>query len=549
MSLGSGAAGARRALPPAAGFRGILRDDALARAVYSEGAGIARAIPDAIAVPSSADDLSALAEWATANEITLIPRGSGSGMAGAATGSGVIVDCSRLTAIGPVDVERRTIRCEPGAIRANVDAAARVHGLRFPVDPSSGPFCTVGGMVATNAAGARSLCFGATRSWVEAMQIILADGTAAQLRRGTTPPADPALQHLTNEVLPRWSGHAGLRHDVRKESSGYGIASASDPGDLVDVLAGSEGTLGMFAELELRLAPVSPFTGSALAAFRSLDDATVAAGTAALLGASACELLDRTFLDLARSASPIPIDADCEAVLLIEAEGDSSGGAAAVIGAIADACGLAGATDVELALAPETERALWSLRHAASPMLARLDPALRSMQFIEDACVPLESLPVYVRGVRAALEARQIRGVIFGHAGDANVHVNPLIDVSRRGWRADISGVLDEVTALVASLGGTLAGEHGDGRLRTPLMHRVWSEDAMRCFAEVKQALDPRGILNPGVKVPAAADRPLDQIKYDPELPPLPDEARAALDRVERDRAYATFRLDLLAKR
>jgi FAD/FMN-containing dehydrogenase len=404
-------------------------------------------------------------------------------------------------------------------------------------------------MVATNAAGARSLRFGATRGWVEAMEVVLADGTQTQLRRGTAPPASLALRNLTNEVLPRWSGQAGLRHDVRKESSGYAIAGAAESGDLVDVLAGSEGTLGLFSALELRLAPVAPFTGSALAVFRSLDYATEAAGTAALLGASACELLDRTFLDLARSASPIRIDQGCEAVLLIEAEGDSSGGAAAVIGAIADACRRAGATDVELALAPETERALWSRRHAARPMLARLDPALRSMQFIEDACVPLESLPSYVRGVRAALEARQIRGVIFGHAGDANVHVNPLIDVSRRGWRDDISGVLDDVTALVTSLGGTLAGEHGDGRLRTPLMHRVWSEDAMRCFAEVKQALDPRGILNPGVKVPAAAEPPLGDIKYDPELPPLPGEARAALDRVERDRAYATFRLDLLAKR
>jgi FAD/FMN-containing dehydrogenase len=404
-------------------------------------------------------------------------------------------------------------------------------------------------MVATNAAGARSLRFGATRRWVEAMEIVLADGTAAQLRRGALPPANPGLRRLTDEILPRWSGRAGLRHPVRKESSGYAIGGAAESGDLVDVLAGSEGTLALFSELELRLEPVAPFTGSALAVFRSLDDATEAAGTAALLGASACELLDRTFLDLARSATPIQIDPDCEAVLLIEAEGDSSGEAAAVIGTIADACRKAGAARVELALAPDNERALWSLRHAASPMLARLDPALRSMQFIEDACVPLESLPTYVRGVRAALEARQIHGVIFGHAGDANVHVNPLIDVSRRGWRNDVASVLDDVTALVASLGGTLAGEHGDGRLRTPLMHRVWSDGAMRCFADVKQALDPRGILNPGVKVPAAGESPLGEIKYDPELPPLPEEARAALDQVERDRAYATFRLDLLAKR
>jgi FAD/FMN-containing dehydrogenase len=168
------------------------------------------------------------------------------------------------------------------------------------------------------------------------------------------------------------------------------------------------------------------------------------------------------------------------------------------------------------------------------------------MQFIEDACVPSESLPAYVHGVRAALESRKIRGAIFGHAGDANVHVNPLINVHRPAWRAEVAGVLDEITELVASLGGTLTGEHGDGRLRTPLLDRVWSADAIDCFAEVKRTLDPRGILNPGVKVPRGAESLLGDIKYDPDLPPLPAEARAALDRVERDRAYATFRLSLL---
>jgi hypothetical protein len=140
--------------------------------------------------------------------------------------------------------------------------------------------------------------------------------------------------------------------------------------------------------------------------------------------------------------------------------------------------------------------------------------------------------------------------VIFGHAGDANVHVNPLIDVRRAGWRADVAAILDDVTGLVASLEGTLAGEHGDGRLRTPLMPRVWSDDAISCFAEVKTLFDPSGILNRGVKIPGASpttDDALGAIKYDPDLPPLPPPARAALDFVERERAYATPRLDLIA--
>jgi hypothetical protein len=136
--------------------------------------------------------------------------------------------------------------------------------------------------------------------------------------------------------------------------------------------------------------------------------------------------------------------------------------------------------------------------------------------------------------------------VIFGHAGDAHVHVNPLVDVRRPDWRERVSRILDEVTDLAASLGGTLTGEHGDGRLRTPLMTRVWSADALRRFAEVKRAFDPTDVLNPGVKVPLSGESPLGDIKYDPSLPTLTPRARAALERVEGRRAYAQSRLDLL---
>ena len=168
------------------------------------------------------------------------------------------------------------------------------------------------------------------------------------------------------------------------------------------------------------------------------------------------------------------------------------------------------------------------------------------MQFIEDGAVPALKLAEYVRGVREALEARNIRGVIFGHAGDAHVHVNPLVDVSKPDWRTQVEGLLDDVVALTARLGGTLAGEHGDGRLRTPLLSRVWSEQARELFALVKNAFDPSGILNPGVKVPLTGQEPLGDIKYDPSLAPLPPEARQALDKITDERAYSTFRLSLI---
>jgi FAD/FMN-containing dehydrogenase len=197
----------------------------------------------------------------------------------------------------------------------------------------------------------------------------------------------------------------------------------------------------------------------------------------------------------------------------------------------------------------EEEKHLWEFRHAASPALSRLDPALASMQFIEDGAVPPSRLPDYVRGVRAALARQGIRGVIFGHAGDGHVHVNPLVDTRVAGWRARIEAVLDDVATLTAQLGGTLAGEHGDGRLRAPLLDRVWPAETLALFRDVKHAFDPSGILNPGVKVAIEGQQPIDDVKYDPLLPPLPLEARAALDRLVRDRDYSAFRLSLLPGR
>ena len=137
-------------------------------------------------------------------------------------------------------------------------------------------------------------------------------------------------------------------------------------------------------------------------------------------------------------------------------------------------------------------------------------------------------------------------GVIFGHAGDAHVHVNPLIDVGKPEWRADVSGLLEDVVSLTARLGGTLTGEHGDGRLRAPLLDRVWPREAVKSFAMVKKAFDPANIFNPGVKVPLPGQNPIGNIKYDPALAALPAEARAALDHLTKARDYSAFRLSLV---
>jgi FAD/FMN-containing dehydrogenase len=539
--------------PP--GFRGTFREDELARAVYSEAAGIGRVMPTGVAVPTDAEDVMMLVKWAAETGTALIPRGSGSSMSGGAIGKGLIVDLSRMNRLGRIDERARTVWAEPGVVWSTLDIAARQRRLRLPVDPSSGPFCTLGGMVSTNASGAHTLRYGATRAWVNALDCVFSDGSREVITRGENAPRRVEaiarfLRDAHGEIVALDKRRA-IRHEgVRKESSGYAIHEYASKAELVELLVGSEGTLALIVGIQFLLSPLPVATSSVLGSFGTLEQATAGATRAVEIGASACELLDKTFLDYAAKApgsggSLHERTQGTAAILLAEVEGASAEEAASAAQDLARTFKEAGANVVDVALTPEREHDLWELRHAASPILAALEDAT-SMQFIEDGAVPLPKLPDYVRGVRQALSDRAVEGVIFGHAGDAHVHVNPLVNVREPDWRDKVIGLLHDVVGLTARLGGTLTGEHGDGRLRTPLLDQVWSKDALRAFGLVKKAFDPKNIFNPGVKVPLPNQKPIDDIKYDPSLPQLPAQVRAALDSMVATRAYNQFRLSLI---
>ena len=520
----------------------------LARELYSEGAGILRALPMAVAVPSNAADVGTLVQWAGSAGHSLIARGSGSGMAAGAIGTGIAVDFSQLKTIGAVDTNARTVVCEPGALRADIQAAAGAAGLRFPVDPSSGAFCTIGGMVGANASGARTLRYGSTRAWVQGVECVFDDGSVAWIRRDAPLPLHvPAVARLVH-ALESLRAHADctlLQHrGVLKESSGYAIALAlADGGHLLDLLVGSEGTLAVFTRIELRLTEAAGATASLLAKFDSLEAATECALRARDAGASACELLDRTFLEVAASQGANGVPGDAEAVLLSEVEGVSVSDAGNNARVLAAKFRQQGAREVHVAESDASQHELWALRHAASPILASLAPRLRSMQFIEDGCVPPHELPAYVRGVRTALNKAEFPGVIFGHAGDAHVHVNPLVDVTRAGWHERVRGALLDVCELTGKLNGTLSGEHGDGRLRAGLLPHVWTSEARAAFVSIKHAGDPGNVFNAGCKVSPPTDEFVAALRYDPLVSPLSAEARGVLDRIEKTRSWNRFRL------
>ena len=263
------------------------------------------------------------------------------------------------------------------------------------------------------------------------------------------------------------------------------------------------------------------------------------------LNPSAVELLDRTLLDFVREAgTSLDLPEALEGLLLIEFERETQAAARGVVG---DAVrGLRASTaHVATAVDRASLDALWAVRRLASPALARLPETRRSLQVVEDGCVPLERLAEYIAGIRAAAERHGIPVAIFGHAGDGHVHVNALPDLTIAGWRDALAALYGDAAELLLRLGGTPSGEHGVGRLRAGLLQRFYGPEVTALFRELKHRYDPRCSLNPGVIIPTANWAPLADLKVGPEATPIPDDIARRLRELERTAGWATPKLDL----
>jgi FAD/FMN-containing dehydrogenase len=499
-------------------FRGRFITSGPELAEFGSASGVLRITPTAVAVPADAADVAALVRWSEECGVPLVPRGAGTGMPGGNVGSGVAVDLvTSFRGIGDVDPERRLVRVEPGVTPAELNAVSLPHGLRFPVDPSSGDRCTLGGMIANDSGGAHSVRYGTTRRWVRSLDLVLADGTPVTVARGEAPRSPRLLEILerVDRVLgPERAEIEAAWPRVRKNSSGYALREYLRTGDAVDLLVGSEGTLALVVGAVLELAPIPAAHGLALLELDSLDAAAHTVPRFLSLEPSTCEMLDRTFLDMVReggAATPFPLDPRLEAILLVEVEADSEDAVREALAAVQEVA-RDGAARVSLALDPDLQESFWGIRHAASPIIAARAGDRVSMQFIEDGVVPVERLADYVRLLRDVLGRHHLPAVIFGHAGDGNLHVNPLVDLTASDARSVLDAVLREVADGVARFGGTLAGEHGDGRLRAPLLETIWGPRMVARFRAVKHAFDPLGILNPGVILPLPGQSPFDAL-------------------------------------
>ncbi len=507
-----------------------------------------QATPHAYLSPADTESVEALVRWAHENQVALIPRGAGTGMPGGNLGSSVVVSLAEGLDWIEADPDNGTVRAGAGTVAERIDQVAREQmGRHLPFLPASARWCTIGGMAANNAAGAGSFRHGATASWVAGLRGVDARGRPFHLQspgpggssdpdrtsEGTVSSGDATSSHGPASPEP-FSSHVPIRipleadgrpagwPDVRKNSSGYPLDRFLPRRDALQLLVGSEGTLAVLTEVELRTTPVPRARGVALLPARSPEDVVVLALGAQPAGADACELLGRRFLDIA-GLDTDPLTASLAdgafALLLLDVSGTPD-----EVHDGLERCRKLGrqvAGEGIRATSPDDAQRLWALRKAASPVIARqAGRGLISTQFIEDSVVPVRHLGRYMEELDRILEAGGFDAVVFGHAGDGNLHVNPLVDTGSSDWLPRVRQALEQVVDLVAELGGTLAGEHGDGRLRAPFLERIWGSTLATAFANIKNELDPEGILNPGVIVPLPGQNPLSDFAPRPRTHP-----------------------------
>jgi glycolate oxidase len=437
-------------------------------AVYSYDATFEEHRPEVVILPETTEQVSQVIQIADRAGIPVVTRGMSSGLAAASVpfSGGISLAMTRMNHLLEIDLQNATAHVEAGMVTGNLQAEVEKRGLFYPPDPSSIFHSTIGGNIACNAGGPRCLKYGVTGDYVLGLTVVLADGR---------------VLHTGGKAI--------------KDVVGY---------DLNALFTGSEGTLGVITEALLRLIARPGHARTALAEFESIDDATRAVNEILLAGIfpAALELMDETAIACIEEALQLGLPLDIEAILLVETDGADEISVQQEIDAASRICRQYGARAVKVAGNESERSALWKARRSVSPALARKAPN----KLGEDITVPRSAIPAAVRGLKSISARYGLPIVIFGHAGDGNLHPNILFDKrDPEQWRK-VEQMVREEFNLSLELGGTLSGEHGVGTLKRPYMLQALGEVSIEIQTRIKRALDPRNILNPGKVLPKSLD-------------------------------------------
>ncbi len=478
-----------------------VRADALTRVLYSTDASIHKIEPQAVAFPSNTGETGRLLAAAADAGLEITPRGAGTGLAGGAVGSGLVVDLARNNrSIRDFDPENRTVRVGPGVVLDGLNSFLSPHGLWFGPDVATSSRATLGGMIGNNSSGAHAPVYGTTVDHVIALEVALADGTVAWVGRD-----HDGLAGLRQKVDVLVAEHAaeikdGMPPGLVKRWPGYGFDHAlRSPGDLSRLVTGSEGTLAAVTCAVLSVVPKPARRGLGVIFFSSMAEAMQAAVDVAELRPAAVEHIDRILLDQTRGQRAFAAarelleldDRPCESVLLVEFFDEVDAHLAEL-----DATDLG---DRRLMLPDPSEQALvWALRKAGLSLLTgRAGPA-KATAGVEDVCVRPDRLPTYVSGLREIMGQVGLEASYYGHAASGELHVRPILDLHEAGDLEHLRKIADEVSRLCREFGGSLAAEHGVGIARTEYLEEHLGPELTEASRRLKRLFDPRGLMNPG---------------------------------------------------
>lgn len=487
-----------------------MREDMTTRAAYSSDASIFRRIPKAVLEPKSVEDIRDGIAVAKARGWSIISRGGGTSVAGNAIGTGLIIDTSRyFNRILDIDGDNRTATVEPGVVCDALRDAVAEHGLTYGPDPSTHSRCTIGGMVANNACGSHSVAYGTAAENLVSVTIMLANGE--EVTFGSNGVSDEDIDKQMHQLV---DAHANLIDAelgrFPRQVSGYGLHYLLDKHgfDAAKAIAGTEGTVGVITKMTVKLVEVPKVKALAVLAFETVYDAASAAARLRLPGVATIEGMGGDLLDALRSkrgqekaGGNLPGNRKgipAGGWLYCEVGGDSLEEAEALAETVA---AFVATVDSVVVSNPQEMRELWRIREASAGVVTRLPDGGEAWPNWEDSAVPPENLADYLRDLYALMDKYSLRGIPFGHFGEGCVHVRISFDFGSEEGIEIFNKFMNEAAELVSSYDGSLSGEHGDGRARSALLDRMYSEEMRALFKQFKNILDPDGLFNPGVLV------------------------------------------------
>lgn len=546
---------------------GEVRFDAHNRMLYATDASLYQVEPLGVVIPRDTTDATAAVDFCGRRGVPILPRGGGTSLAGQCTNRAVVLDLSpNCRRILEVDAAEKWCRVEPGITVDDLnDELARMRGgdgepnpggLFFAPDPATARHANIGGCIGNNAAGARSILYGRTSESLLGIDACLIDGTRVRLDRGAAI-RDPRVMELSRRVLTIVRRHAGLIRErfpkTIRRNAGYALDMilaqvcgadhalldddrALSQMNLAHLLCGSEGTLAVTLGAQLLLHDRPKARGLAVLGFDSLEGAIDAVNPILTTSPSAVELLDDTVIDLARAnveyaryveLMPQPKAGSLKAVLYVEYFDQSPEAVARRFDHLAKVVG-----DVPMQRHTNAAAMLnaWKLRKAGEPLLHGVPGHRKPITFVEDNAIPVENLPTFVRELKKIVAAEGTFAAFYAHASVGVLHVRPLIDIHDADDRARMRRIAVHTADLARSLGGVMSGEHGDGRVRGPLLERFFGPELMGAFREVKAIFDPQNLLNPGnIVEPRAIESMTEKLRVEP-APGRPIEVPSGID-------------------